>query len=193
MGNPVDDEMALLAARTAVASRRLRDAVAVDISQFVVSEVERRLRSRPNFLARTPSVALASLRRRVDDDSAHALERLAQPIADLRIYYGASDRSAADEDAGFAKTLTEATIAVANRLLSELAFPGDDKPDLPDITTIDLDAEYELRFVPAPSVMWSWRQLRILDTVRNQLVDGKGVADLSFDLRWQVPEHIPPS
>ena len=116
-------ERAALTARHQIAVERLRDALRVEVAAFVSAEVERRLRARPHFFGRMAAGPRASLRTRVDADSDRAVAALAQPIADLRIYYGAESRAAAEEDAGFTKTVTEAAHAATRRLLGELAFP----------------------------------------------------------------------
>lgn len=185
------DEQAALAARHQFAVERLRDALRVEVARFVGTEVERRLRARPHFFGRMKPGPRASLRRRVDAEADQAVATLAQPVTDLRVYYGAEARTADEEDAGFAKTVGEAATGVARRLLSELAFPGDDKPDRADVTAVDLDAEYALTFAASPSLLWAWRRVRELDGVRNMLADG--VDDESFEIRWHLPEHAPPA
>jgi len=180
-------ERAALTARHQIAVERLRDALRVEVAAFVSAEVERRLRARPHFFGRMAAGPRASLRTRVDADSDRAVAALAQPIADLRIYYGAETRPAAEEDAGFAKTVTEAAHAATRRLLGELAFPGDDKPDRADVTAVDLDAEYQLAFAPSAVLLAAWRAVRALDGVRNLLADG--AATDSFELRWHLPER----
>lgn len=182
-------EVAALTARHQVAVERLRDALRVEVAVFVGAEVERRLRARPHFFGRMAAGPLASLRSRVDGDAERVVAELARPLADLRIYYGAETRGADEEDAGFAKTVTEAVHAATRRLLGELAFPGDDKPDRADVTTVDLDASYQLAFAPSPVLRACWRRVRVLDGIRNLLADG-GVDD-GFDLRWQLPERAP--
>lgn len=177
---------AALDARLESASRRLDVAIRLDLNRFVAHEVESRLRARPNFLARTPQAPLVGLRNRVDGDAAKAAEALTRPIADLRAYYGAESRTPDEEDRGFAKTVGEAAVACAERLLSELAFPGDDKPDRADVTQVDLDATYRLAFTPSTSLLWAWRQVRELDAVRNQLADGGAGG---FEARWHLPER----
>ena len=52
-----------LGARRATAEQDLRDALRLDASRLVASEVEARLRARPNFLAAFPASALVQLRR----------------------------------------------------------------------------------------------------------------------------------
>jgi hypothetical protein len=188
------DAMEVLAARTELASRRLREALRVELAWFLGDAVERRLRARPNFLSRTPQRPLAVLRARVDDDADKVCASLDQQVTDLRVYYGAESRTADEEDRGFAKTVREAVVGIANRVLSELAFPGDDKPDRADVTQVDLDAEYKLDYTPSPAVMWAWRVVRELDGVRNALADAKGKspAPATFELRWHLPE-LPPA
>jgi hypothetical protein len=186
------DPMEVLAARTNAASQRLRDALRVEIAWFLGDAVERRLRARPNFMARTPQRPLAVLRARVDDDAEKVAASLDEQVTDLRIYYGAESRTADEEDRGFAKTVREAVVGIANRVLSELAFPGDDKADRADVTQVDLDATYKLDYTPSPAVMWAWRVVRELDGVRNVLVDSKGAAPQTFEIRWHLPERTPP-
>ncbi|MEZ4399707.1 MAG: hypothetical protein R3B06_06795 [Kofleriaceae bacterium] len=177
------------AARHRFAVERLRDALALDAVGFVDQEVTRRLRDRPHFFGRMQPGPRASLRQRVDADSLAAVERLAQPVTDLRVYFGAEPRTVAEEDAAFTRTVTEAIVGVARRLLTELAFPGDDKPDRADITAMDLDAEYQLSYQPSPTLVWAWRRVRELDGVRNQVADGD-VTD-GFERRWHLPERGP--
>ena len=81
----------------------------------------------------------------------------------------------------------EAAQEVAGRLLLEMAFPGDDKPDRADVTAVDLDATYQLAFAPSPTLLWAWRRVRELDGVRNALADGAPAA--GFAARWHLPEH----
>ncbi len=182
-----DAEQRALAERHQIAVGQLRDALGLELTRFVAGEVARRLRARPHFFGRMKPGPRASLRRRVDHDCGALLATLAQPIADLRVYYGAEARSAAEEDAGFARTVAEAADALARRLLGELAFPGDDKPDRADIAAVDLDATYQLAFTPSATLLWAWRRVRELDGVRNTLADG-APAD-GFEVRWHLPEH----
>jgi len=175
-----------LAARLERASARLAVAVRLELNCFVTTAVESRLRARPNFLARTPQAALVGLRARVDDDANRAAIALERPVADLRVYYGAETRTPDEEDRGFGKTVAEAAQQWATRVLAELAFPGDDKPDRADVTQVDLDATYQVTFTPSPTLLWAWRQVRELDGVRNRLADG-GAPD--FETRWHLPEH----
>lgn len=184
-----DAERAALTARHQVAVERLRDALRVEVACFVGAEVERRLRARPHFFGRMAAGPRASLRTRIDADSDRVVAELARPLADLRVYYGAEARDASEEDAGFTKTVTEAVHAATRRLLGELAFPGDDKPDRADLTSVDLDAEYQLGFTPSAVLLASWRGVRALDGIRNLLADG-AVVD-SFELRWHLPERAP--
>lgn len=180
--------VAELDARLEGAARRLAVAVRLDLNRFLSEAVEGRLRARPNFLARTPQRPLIGLRGRVDGDAEQAAAALERPIADLRVYYGAESRTPEEEDRGFVKTLAEVAVGAAQRLLSELAFPGDDKPDRADVKQVDLDATYQLAFTPSATTVWAWRQVRELDTVRNQLADG---AAASFERSWHLPEHAP--
>jgi hypothetical protein len=117
-----------------------------------------------------------------------AAEILDRQVSDLRVYYGAESRTADEEDRGFAKTVREAAHEVTERLMGEMAFPGDDKPDPPLSPGVDLDAVYQLDFQPAVSLVWAGRQVRELDTVRNQLADG---APPTFETRWHLPELTP--
>lgn len=187
-----DDQQRALGERHQLAVERLRDALALEVTRFVTGEVERRLRARPNFFGRMKPNIVASLRRRVDHDSLAAVAALAQPITDLRVYYGAETRTADEEERGFAKTVGEAADKLARRLLGELAFPGDDKPDRADVTSVDPDAEYQLAFAPSPTLVWAWRRVRELDTVRNRLADGDPAAATAFEVRWHLPEHAAP-
>ncbi len=182
-----DAEQQALAARHQIAVAQLRDALGLEVARFVDGELVRRLHARPHFFGRMQPGPRASLRRRVDHDSAALVAALAQPITDLRIYYGAEARAAAEEDAGFTRTVAEAAEGLARRLLGELAFPGDDKPDRADVTAVDLDATYQLAFAPSPTLLWAWRRVRELDGVRNALADGAPAA--GFAARWHLPEH----
>ncbi|HVV85342.1 MAG TPA: hypothetical protein VHE35_19905 [Kofleriaceae bacterium] len=181
----VDVDTAGLDARSESAWRRLATAIRLDLNRFITAEVEQRLRARPNFFARMPQTPLIGLRGRVDEEAAKAAAALDQPVTDLRVYYGAESRSADEEDRGFVKTVGERAVEVTERLLMELAFPGDDKPDPVASPGVDLDATYKLAFEPSTSLVWAWRQVRELDTVRNQLADG---APPSFETRWHFPE-----
>lgn len=184
-----EDQQRALGERHQVAVARLRDALGLELARFVTGEVEKRLRARPNFFGRMKPAIVASLRGRVDSEPLALVASLAKPITDLRVYYGAEARSADEEDRGFAKTVGEAADGLARRLLGELAFPGDDKPDRADVTSVDLDAEYQVRFEPSPALLWAWRSVRELDGVRNRLADG---AAAGFELRWHLPEHAAP-
>ena len=174
-----------LDARSESAWRRLSMALRLDLNRFLSSEVEQRLRARPNFFGRMPVQPLIGLRGRVDDEAIAAAGVLEPKVADLRVYYGAESRSAEEEDRGFTKTVKEAAHEVAERLMGEMAFPGDDKPDPAQSPGVDLDAAYKLDYQPSSSLLWAWRQVRELDTVRNQLADG-GAA--TFETRWHLPE-----
>ena len=179
------DELAALDARHDSASRRLAVAVRLDLNRFVSTAIEDRLRARPSFFARLAAGSRQALRDRVDRDAAAAADDLAQPIADLRVYYGAETRTVEAEDRGFAGTIAETAQAVAARLLGELAFPADATPDHAGDAAVDLAATYALAFAPSTSLMWAWRQVRELDKVRNQLADG---APPSFETAWHLPE-----
>ena len=180
---PVDT--APLDARSENAWRRLAMALRLDLNRFLASEVEKRARARPNFLGRMPLAPLVGLRGRVDEEAIKTADALSRPVSDLRVYYGAEQRAADEEDRGFAKTVREAAHEVTERLLGELAFPGDDKPDPVQSPGVDLDATYALDYQPSSALLWSWRQVRELDTVRNQLADG---AAPTFETRWHFPE-----
>ncbi len=181
-------DLSALDARSERAWRRLTVAIQLELNRFVAAEVERRLRARPNFFGRMQPMPIASLRDRVDNDAIKAAGALEQPVADLRVYYGAETRTTDEEDRGFVKTVAEHAQALAERLLGEMAFPGDDKPDPAESPGMDLDATYTLDYQPSPSLVWAWRQVRECDTVRNQLADG---AAPSFETRWHFPE-LPP-
>lgn len=181
-------DTAALDARSESAWRRLAMALRLDLNRFLASEVEQRLRARPNFFGRMPLVPLAGLRGRVDGEAMKTAETLDRQVSDLRVYYGAESRSADEEDRGFTKTVREAAHEVAERLMGEMAFPGDDKPDPPQSPGVDLDATYKLDYQPSSSLLWAWRQVRELDTVRNQLADG---ATPTFETRWHFPELTP--
>lgn len=174
-----------LDARSESAWRRLAMALRLDLNRFLSSEVEQRLRARPNFFGRMAQRPLIGLRGRVDEEALQAADALERPVADLRVYYGAEQRTADEEDRGFAKTVKEAAHAVTERLLGEMAVPGDDKPDPVASPGVDLDATYKLDYQPSTSLLWAWRQVRELDTVRNQLAEG---AAPSFEQRWHLPE-----
>jgi hypothetical protein len=174
-----------LDARSESAWRRLAMALRLDLNRFLSSEVEKRLRARPNFFGRMPVRPLTGLRGRVDEEAIKAADGLERPIADLRVYYGAENRTADEEDRGFTKTVKEHAHAITERLLGEMAFPGDDKPDPVQSPGVDLDATYQLDYQPSSSLLWAWRQVRELDTVRNQLADG---APPTFETRWHFPE-----
>ena len=180
-----DEQQAALDARHENASRRLQMAVRLELNRFVASAIEDRLRARPHFFARMQVPPRQSLRGRVDSEAIRAAEGLAQPIADLRVYYGAEIRTIEEEDRGFATTVAEVAHEVANQMLAEMAFPDDPTPDHAASTGVDLDATYALAFAPAPALMWAWRQVRELDMVRNQLADG---APPTFETRWHLPE-----
>lgn len=177
-----------LDARSESAWRRLSMALRLELNFFLSSEVEKRLRARPNFFGRMPLRPLTGLRGRVDEEAGKAAAGLEQPVTDLRIYYGAESRTPAEEDRGFVKTVTEAAHAVTERLLGEMAFPGDGKPDPVASPGVDLDAVYQLAYAPSAALLWAWRQVRELDTVRNQLTDG---APPTFETRWHFPELAP--
>lgn len=192
MGQPLVSatvDTAGLDARSESAWRRLAMALRLELNFFLSSEVEKRLRARPNFFGRMPLRPLTGLRGRVDDEAGKAATGLEQPVADLRVYYGAEARSAEEEDRGFAKTVAEHAHAVTERLLGEMAFPGDDKPDPVASPGVDLDATYKLAYAPSAPLLWAWRQVRELDTVRNQLADG---APATFETRWHFPELSAP-
>lgn len=181
------DPIAILAARTAAAAARLRDALHADVARFLGQQIEDRLRARPHFFARTPPSALAMLRQSIDDDAQRVARALEPKVADLRIYYGASPRSAAEEERAFTRTVADDAEAIVQRLLAELAFPGDDKPDLAEVTQIDLDASYRVAFTPSPSLTWAWNQVRALDRVRDQPADAVDAS--AFEPRWHLPER----
>lgn len=179
-------ETGALDARSESAGRRLEVALRLDLNRFVASAVEERLRARPNFMRRMPRAPAIGLRARVDQEAFAAAEALAQPVADLRVYYGAEARTADEEDRGFVKTVTEVAHEVTARLLGELAFPDDAAPDPVEAPGVDLDAAYRLDFQPSSSLLWAWRQVRELDGVRDQLADG---APPTFEARWHLPER----
>jgi hypothetical protein len=185
---PVDTTA--LDARSENAWRRLAMALRLDLNRFLAGEVERRARERPNFFGRMPPRPAIGLRGRVDEEAIKAADALERPIADLRVYYGAEDRSPEEEDRGFAKTVKEAAHEVTERLLAEMAFPGDGKPDPVQSPGVDLDATYTLAYEPSSALLWAWRQVRELDTVRNQLSAG---AAPSFEALWHFPEHARPA
>jgi hypothetical protein len=180
---------ALLDERAAESSKLLDGAIRLDFRSFLGRQLEDRLRARPNFLARTPTVTRISWRKAVNAEADRAAEKMAQPVRDLRVFLGASPRSEAEETAALAKTLGE-IVEVARRMLIEGCFPGDDKADRADVTQVDLDAEWALAYAPSPPVVWAWRQVRELDEVRNQLADDPN-AD-TFEIRWHLPEYVRP-
>lgn len=184
------DQLAtLLEQRTTAAAALLEAAIRIDFHRFVGMHVQDRLRSRPHFFAHTPNRAFVFFRGLVTATAERAVVQMAEPIRDLRIYYGASPRGHEEEASGLAKTL--AGIAETTRvLLSEFAFPGDQRPDRADVTQMDLDAEYQLDYAASPSVLWAWRQLRELDEVRNQIADAGGAPEVSFEIRYHLPEFI---
>ena len=182
-----NDIMALLANRTEAAAARLDAAIRIDFHRFVAVAVEQRLRNRPHFFARTPHRAFVWFRTYLEATADKAAERMAEPIRDLRIYYGASARSVDEQALGLAKLLSD-IVDATRELISEFAFPGDQRPDRAEDTAMDLEAEYALEYSPSPGVLWAWQQVRELDEVRNQIADASGPPAISFELRYHLPE-----
>lgn len=189
----MDELMQLLLERTEAASARLREAIRIDFHHFVARHVEDRLRARPHFFARTAAGVVSSIRKGVEEEAERVARSMEQQVADLRVYYGASERTEAEEASGLAKTLGEDIAEATRRLLTDWAFPGDDKADRPDVTQIDLDAEYQVAYTPSPAVVWAWRQVRALDEVRNRIADAEKAGrppEIDFGLRWHLPELV---
>lgn len=183
--------MAILMARTESASARLREAIRLDFAHYLSRQVEDRLRARPHFFGRSSELALTLVREKMETEAERVTASLEQPVVDLRVYYGASPRSEAEEASGFGNALAADIAKCAERILSRFGVPGDDKPDDPDQTGLDLDATYDVTYTPSPTVLWAWRQVRALDEVRNLIVDaGDCPPKPTFELRWHLPELL---
>lgn len=181
----------ILAARTAAAEALLTDALRVEIAAFVSRQVEERLRARPHFFARTPNVAMVGIRRDLERHTAALVERAAAPVLDLRVFLGATAHSEAEEAQALANGLAF-VVKEVREVLNNWVFPGDSRPDRADDTAVDLDAEWTVRFVPSPNLMWAWRKVRALDTARNQLADAPAgqPAQPTTELRLYLPEAL---
>ena len=88
-----------LGARRATAEQDLRDALRLDASRLVASEVEARLRARPNFLAAFPASALVQLRAELDAAGPRLADEAWTKLTDLRAWFGAEGGTDADEAA----------------------------------------------------------------------------------------------
>jgi hypothetical protein len=184
---------ALLHERRTSAERTLREAIRIDFSRFLDSEVEARLLARPHFRDRFPPQALVQLRRELDSVGDDLTEVALGQLADLRAWFGAQPAEEADEAAALERVL-EPLESAAEELLRTYGFPDDEGPDEPGAAApLDLDATYTLDYRPSANVIWAWRRLRAIDTARNELVDADGVPpEPSFELVFHLPEALPP-
>lgn len=173
-----------LAARRAVAETDLRDALRLDATRLLASEVEARLRSRPHFLAAFPSSALIQLRRELDSRGVELADQAWTKLTDLRVWFGAEGGTEPDEGAALARAVA-AFSACALELLQVYGFPGDASADEPG-AGLDLEASYTVDYRPSPQLEWAWRRLRALDTARNALVDGAS----GFEVAFHLPEGL---
>lgn len=177
-----------LAARRRAAETLLRDALRLDVTRLLCSEVEARLRTRPHFRARFPRSALAQLRSELDARPSELAAAAWEKLGDLRVWYGAQPGEEGEEAAAVAAALAPFPEAVAE-LLRVYGFPDDRAPDDPgERGVVDLEATYRVDYRPSPQVEWAWRQLRALDTARNQLADGAPRG--SFELAFHLPEAL---
>jgi hypothetical protein len=172
-----------LAARRAVAETDLRDALRLDATRLLASEVEARLRARPRFLAAFPASALVQLRRELDSRGVALADEAWTKLTDLRAWFGAEGGTDADEAAAVSRACSPFADA-ALELLRVYGFPDDAAPDQP--AGIDLDASYVVEYRPSVQVEWAWRRLRALDTARNLLVDGA----TGFEVAFHLPEGL---
>jgi hypothetical protein len=175
-----------LGARRATAEQDLRDALRLDASRLVASEVEARLRARPNFLAAFPASALVQLRTELDAAGPRLADEAWTKLTDLRAWFGAEGSTDADEAAAVARALAPFTEAVLE-LLRVYGFPDDSAADEPG-APLDLEAEYTVEYRPSPQLEGAWRRLRALDGARNALADGGAGG---FDVAFHVPEALP--
>ena len=175
-----------LGARRATAEQDLRDALRLDASRLVASEVEARLRARPNFLAAFPASALVQLRAELDAAGPRLADEAWTKLTDLRAWFGAEGGTDADEAAAVARALAPFADAVLE-LLRVYGFPDDSAADEP-LAPLDLEAEYTVEYRPSPQLEWAWRRLRALDGARNALADGGAPG---FDVAFHVPEALP--
>lgn len=173
-----------LGARRATAEQDLRDALRLDASRLVASEVEARLRARPNFLAAFPASALVQLRTELDAAGPKLADEAWTKLTDLRAWFGAEGGTDADAAAALTRALAPFAEAVLE-LLRVYGFPDDRAPDE---AGVDLEAEYTVEYRPSPQLEWAWRRLRALDGARNALADGGAPG---FDVAFHVPEALP--
>ena len=181
----------ILAARTQAAEALLRDAVRVEVVAFVSRQLEERLRARPHFLGRTPQVALYNMRLELEREGPRLAAQTSGRLDDLRAFVGAAPRSETEESEAVAKVLSFVVEAV-QELLTIWCFPGDNRPDRGDQSGVDLDAQYRLTFTPSANLLFAWRKVRALDTVRNQLADAAG-RDVphTLEMKLYLPEALP--
>ena len=188
-----DEPGAVVDRRIAAAETLFAEALRVDVHRFVLGEAEARLRARPSFLASTAPQVLVQLRRRLEREAAELVERAGPKLHDLRVFYGVTPADEATEADALRRVLAE-VVDVTRKTLRDYFVPGDDKPDDPDDTTVDLAREYSLSYEPSDLVLWAWRQLRGVDTARNQLADaGASAPKPTFELRFFLPEALPPA
>lgn len=178
---------AALGARQATAEQDLRDALRLDATRLLASEVEARLRARPHFRARFPVSALTQLRAELDAAGPRLADEAWTKLTDLRAWFGAKGGTDADEAAAVRRALTP-FVDATYELLRVYGFPGDGAADEPG-APLDLEAEYVVGYRPSAQLEWAWRRLRALDEVRNGLADGDAGRD-GFERAFYLPESV---
>lgn len=182
----------LLDERTNRAEATLAAAVRLDLHCFLGAQVEGRMRARPHFLRKTPRDLLIEIRKALERHVDTAAEDLMKAAWDLRVFLGATTRTAAEEQQALADAVGARALKIARSILVTSFFPGDGVPDGPASDVVDASPKYALPYAPTPALAWAWATVRELDRVRFALAAAKGgpVAD-SYELRRHLPEALP--
>jgi hypothetical protein len=188
-----DEVLEILGDRAVLATAMLCDAVRLDFAQFMGMHVEGRLRSRPHFLRSLSRMALMELRERLQRELQVLIASSEQPVHSLRARLLAEPMSREDETSALGDALGRLVVEKTRGILVDHRFPDDDTPDLADKPIHPLWADFPLRYVPSPQLLWAWRQVRALDVATEQYKgagDGKPVIT-GFEVRYYLPEALP--
>jgi hypothetical protein len=186
-----DDILEILGDRAVVATAMLCDAVRLDFGHFLAMNVEGRLRSRPNFLARLGRAELVELRERLHRELNVLIERSERPVHALRAQLVAEPVPRHHETELLAQALGQLVAERTLGILVDHRVPGDDMPDLPENPIGAIHAEYKLSYQPSPVLLWAWRQVRAFDQATEVFVNSPDGRTLpTFEIRYYLPEAL---
>jgi hypothetical protein len=185
----VNELLALLDERIAMAGSYLYDALRVDLGRYVSRQLEDRLRARPHFLARTPPEELRLMRRRFEEGIGELVETVGHPVNDLRHKFAAAPRDEKIEAEALTTAVGELVVAAMRTLLELHGFPSDRAPDREGDAPEEGGREYQLSWIPSPPVLWAWREVCAMGQLRARLESaGTPAIAPDFALRFYLPE-----